>query len=75
MTARTPADHLGSTDKWTFPHLTNHQVFLMVQVMESWFLADRESVAAFYDGGFVQNSLPGTSTGIENIPKDDVLSG
>jgi hypothetical protein len=75
VTSHGAAEHLRSTDGWTFPNLTHHRVFLMVQVMESWFLADRESLAAFYDGGFVENALPGSSAKIETIPKDDVLSG
>jgi hypothetical protein len=44
----------------------------MVQTMESWFLADRDSLAAFYDGGFLPNSLPGSSKNIEVIRKEDI---
>jgi hypothetical protein len=49
----------------------SEQAHLMVQVMESWFLADREALAAYYRQGFRAGSLP--SAPIESIPKADVL--
>lgn len=72
VTASTPVEHLHVRDGWNFAALLNYKVFLMVQTMESWFLADRDTLAAFYDGGFLANSLPGSSTNIEIIRKDDV---
>lgn len=44
----------------------------MVQAMEAWFLADREALATFYDGGFLRNSLPGSATNIEIVRKQDL---
>jgi hypothetical protein len=44
----------------------------MVQAMEAWFLADRETLVAFYDGGFLANSLPGSPTNVESVLKDDL---
>jgi hypothetical protein len=44
----------------------------MVQAMEAWFLADRATLATFYDGGFLANSLPGSPTNIEAVLKDDL---
>ena len=44
----------------------------MVQTMEAWFLADRNTLAAFYDGGFLINSLPGDATNVESIRKEDI---
>jgi hypothetical protein len=44
----------------------------MVQAMEAWFLADREALDAFYDGGFLAKSLPGSPTNIEAVLKDDL---
>lgn len=46
---------------------------LMVQVMESWFLADKEALKAYYGQGFHAGCLPDTSN-IEDVPKDAVLS-
>jgi hypothetical protein len=69
---KVPVDYLAARDKWIFPSLQSHQVFLMVQAMEAWFLADREQLAAFYDGGFLTGSLPGSSTNIEAVLKGDL---
>ena len=44
----------------------------MVQAMEAWFLADREALDEFYDGGFLAKSLPGSPTKIEAVRKDDL---
>ena len=46
----------------------------MVQVMESWFLADREALGAYYRQGFRDSSLP-QNPRIEEAGKDDVLNG
>lgn len=72
VTAPTPVEHLHIRDGWDFAALRNHKAFLMVQTMESWFLADRNTLAAFYDGGFLPNSLPGSSKNIEVIRKEDI---
>jgi hypothetical protein len=67
-------------------HLTKHQTglsrkpkgakddhaHLMVQVMESWFLADAAALEAYYGQGFRANCLPKTSS-LEDVPKDTVL--
>ncbi|MGH9605825.1 MAG: DUF4276 family protein [Terracidiphilus sp.] len=66
-----PVAHLSTRDKWRFPALNRNRVFLMVQAMEAWFLADREALASFYDGGFLANSLPGNPN-IEAISKEDL---
>lgn len=72
VTANTPVEHLQARDGWNFAPLSNYKVFLMVQTMEAWFLADRGTLAAFYDGGFMPNSLPGSSKNIEIIRKEDI---
>jgi hypothetical protein len=69
---KTPVDYLSGRDKWVFPPIQNHKIFLMVQAMEAWFLADRETLAAFYDGRFLAKSLPGSPSNIEAVPKDDL---
>jgi Domain of unknown function (DUF4276) len=49
------------------------QVFWMVQVMETWFLADRESVANYYGEAFNSRALPGHRD-VEEVSKRDVIS-
>ena len=72
VTANSPAEHLRAHDGWDLASLRKHRVFLMVQVMEAWFLADREALTAFYDGGFLPNSLPGRPANTEAIRKEDI---
>lgn len=74
VTAATGVEHLRANDNWRFPNIENHCVFLMVQSMESWFLADRSALQTFYDGGFLPKSLPGSPSSVETIRKEDVAS-
>jgi len=60
-------------DGWDKPNEAQERdCHLMVQVMECWFLADRESLASFFGQGFKENQLPPTARAIEEISKDDV---
>lgn len=60
-------------DSWVRPATaTEDHVYLMVQSMESWFLADREALKEFYGQDFKVNALPGQPN-IELISKQDVF--
>ena len=62
-------------DKWKKPdNATDKQAFLMVQCMESWFLADKESLARYFGQNFNEGALPSNSN-IEAVSKNDVLEG
>lgn len=64
--------HLLKHDRWAKPAGANdNAAHLMVQCMESWFLADKDFLAAFYGEGFHRNALPARSD-IEHVPKADV---
>ena len=54
------------------PNLSD-QIFWMAQIMESWFLADPESLKKYYGDGFGENALR-SNPHVEEIPKADVLS-
>ena len=74
VTASGAWDHLRSRDNWRRPpDASNDQCHLMVQVMESWFLADRPALETFYGQDFRSNALPGNPN-IEQIPKQDVFN-
>lgn len=67
--------HLLQRDGWNRPDgAAEESAHLMVQCMEAWFLADRESLASFFGQGFNRNALP-RRLNIEAIPKNDVLAG
>ena len=46
----------------------------MVEMMESWFHADKDALAKFYGDGFTRNSLK-KNPKVEQIPKADLISG
>ena len=54
--------------------ILDESLHFMVQVMESWFLADRQALRAYYGQSFLENRLPGNQL-VEQVPKDDVLNG
>ena len=48
-----PWQHLKDSDGWDRPDsATDDQCHLIVQAMESWFLADRTALGEFYGQGF-----------------------
>ena len=68
-----PWQHLKARDGWDRPaSASDDQCHLMVQVMESWFLADPEALGSFYGQGFRPQSLP-QNPKIEQVSKQDVL--
>ena len=69
-------EHLQKApDEWPRPAgATDDQCHLMAQIMESWFLADRNALEEFYGQGYRENALP-QNPQVELIAKDDVLNG
>lgn len=67
--ATTPLDLCAKKD------LAGHSdsVFWMVQIMESWFLADPNALERYYKDGFHASALKGDPR-VEQVPKSDVLS-
>lgn len=65
--------HLHTRDGWHQPpNASNEQAFLMVQIMETWFLADRVALQNYFGAKFRQNALKQWPN-LENIPKTTVL--
>ncbi len=48
------------------------RAFWMVELMEAWFLADREALAEYYGKGFPPNAI-GNTADVEQVSKADVL--
>ena len=70
----TPREHLSSGDtRWNLAFASDSQCHLMVEVMESWFLADPGALAAFYGRDFAAGQIP-SRVNVEEIPKQDVYS-
>ena len=76
VTTKRPWRHLKNrkSDGWDIPvGATDEQCHLMVQVMESWFMADKEGLEQYYGQGFAVKVLP-KNPRIEQIPKETVYS-
>lgn len=69
---KTARAHLRDRDRWT-NRMPDEQVHLMVQCMESWFLADVPAVVLYYDREFNEAALRGNPN-VEAIPKQDVMN-
>jgi hypothetical protein len=70
-----PWKHLETRegDSWNRPAgVVDLQAHLMVQTMEAWLLADRQSLSEYYGQGFLAGSLPGQPN-VELIAKVDAI--
>jgi len=62
-------------DGWVKPvNVADNELHFMVVCMESWFLADKKSLASYFGQGFNMNVLPKHSD-IELISKHDIYHG
>ncbi len=60
-------------DQWKKPESAEEtDCHMMVQCMESWFLADRKTLKAFFGQGFDANALPPDGSPLESIAKSNV---
>ena len=67
--------HLKEQDNWKKPKGTkNENAHLMVQCMEAWFFADKDTLANYFGDGFNRNALSG-QVDVEDIPKSDIERG
>lgn len=68
--------HQASGDGWATPgNASETDCHLMVQCMESWFLACPEALRKYFGQGFNARALSGQSTNTEDVAKDQVLQG
>ena len=52
--------------------IRDDQIHFMVQVMESWFLADKDAIARYYGQGFQANRLP-PNPNVEQVMANDAI--
>lgn len=68
-----PWAHLAKSDGWPTPESADDRdCHLMVQCMETWFLADWRSLSSFYGQGF--NEKLKRPLGVESVSKQEVLN-
>ena len=70
-----PWQHLKQRDNWDKPQ-GGHDLdcHLMVQCMESWFLADREALSDFFGQCFRESALPAAQSNVESFEPKDALT-
>ena len=67
-----PWEHLRKRDKWAQPSAAeDDSAQLMVQCMEAWFVADRQSLGAYFGKDFKAAALPARDD-VEAIAKGDL---
>lgn len=67
--------HLKESDNWEKPARSKDEnTHLMVQCMEAWFLADKNTLAKYFGDGFNRNALPRQAK-VESISKRDIEHG
>ena len=76
VAATNPWDHLARREENCLRKpkgAEEHHAHLIVQIMESWFLADKDALQSYYGQGFAVGRLPNRQD-VESIPKSEVLS-
>ena len=69
-----PWQHLLARDGWNKPHeADDDQAFLMVQFMETWFLADKDGLRRYFGSGFRERAIRQWPD-LEAVPKETVLN-
>ena len=66
-----PGEHLATRDGWDVAFADEDAFHLMVQVMETWIVADADALAAYYGRGFRRNALPGAQN-LEDVSKPEI---
>lgn len=63
--------HLSIYDRWKLTDGDNEHCHLMVEMMESWFIADIEALERYYGSNFHSNAIP-RNPNVEKVSKRDV---
>ena len=69
----TPRAHLQTLDNWDLAFAADDMVHLMVQVMETWIVADPNTLAKYYGSRFRADRLPDAAN-LETIPKRRIMA-
>lgn len=74
VTENGPWNHLHDRDAWERPAAAGDEnAYLMVQCMEAWFLADKDTLAEFFGNGFNRGALPARAE-VEDVAKLDLMN-
>ncbi|MBF0549312.1 MAG: DUF4276 family protein [Deltaproteobacteria bacterium] len=71
VVAQDPWQHLAARDGWEITGLLNRPCYMMVQALEAWIIADRETLQSYYGQGFKLNAIP-KHHNVEHIERDSL---
>jgi len=71
--SRSPKLHLIARDGWQLPDVDDVCFHLMVQTMETWIMADVDTLSRFYGQGFNANAIP-RNPDVEQVSKEDLAT-
>jgi hypothetical protein len=69
--SRPPSTHLKQRDGWNLAGASEESIHLMIQVMETWIIADPDAVATYYDQHFIEKALP-RAANLEGVEKERI---
>lgn len=67
----TPSRHVARRDGWQLAFAQPDSIHMMVQVMETWLLADQDTLRGYYGARFRASALP-SHADLEDLAKTDV---
>ena len=70
--SRSPARHLVQRDHWDLAFAQEESVHMMVQVMETWILADQDALRAYYGTRLNASALP-VQRNLEEVAKKETF--
>lgn len=73
LKGHTAWQHLKARDDWDKPkNATDEHAYLMAQVMETWLLADKDTLRVHFGSNFKSGKIPAW-TDLESVPKQSVF--
>lgn len=70
---KNPWQHLQERDSWNVGKISDEHCHLMVQMMESWLIADSATLKKFYGQDFKENAIP-KNPNVEQIEKNVIMT-
>jgi len=67
-----PRAYLKQRDAWDLADSNEHAIHLMIQVMETWVIADCEALATHYGQGFLKKALLPRTKNLESVEKERI---
>lgn len=64
-------EYLEKSDRWDLAFASEDEIHLMIQIMETWIISDRQALANYYGEGFRKDELPDAQD-MESVSRSEV---